>query len=78
MMTRIKDRSTVDLLVIFITALAGILVVVILGILLYEVVTDPSKDISKPLTTLAGIAGTLIAAVLGFVAGRGSAPHEEE
>lgn len=73
-MDRLRDRPTSDLVVMFLAALVGfILVVATFGVILLELYGD-DVDISVLATRLAAITNTLIGAIVGYLAGRGTDP----
>lgn len=67
----LSSRPTADLVVML---LAGLIVFIVVASLLAVViigVTRPSADLNSESNALADITSTLIAAVIGFIAGRG-------
>jgi hypothetical protein len=70
-MTRLRDRSTPDLIIV---ALTGLLALLLLGslvtVLILELTSHP-EDIPALAGKLADVTNTLIGAVVGYIAGAG-------
>jgi hypothetical protein len=71
-MKRLRDRDTPDLIVLFLALLVGIILGVELIVIVVTLFLQPGYDLSEAVAALTDVTNTLIAAVVGFVAGRGS------
>jgi hypothetical protein len=73
---RLRDRPTADLVVL------GLAMVVAFSVIATTVgavilrVTDPHADLTKIAARLADVTNTLIGAIVGYLAGRGTPPKE--
>lgn len=71
-MARLRDRPTADLVVL------GLAIVVAFSVILSTVgaivwrILDPDADLSKVAARLADVTNTLIGAIVGYLAGRGT------
>jgi hypothetical protein len=71
-MPRLRDRPTADLVVLGLALVVGFSVVATtVGALLLRIV-DPSADLTKIGARLADVTNTLIGAIVGYLAGRGT------
>jgi hypothetical protein len=73
MTDRLRDRSTADLIVLF---LAGLIAVIILTTLIGGIVwkaNDPAADLSGLIERVSELTNTLVGAVVGYIAGKGAA-----
>jgi hypothetical protein len=72
MMSRLRDRPTADIIVFGMAATVGFVIVagVICGIIWR--VLDPNAEIGQLIKWIGDLTSTLIGAVVGFLAGKGS------
>jgi len=70
-MTRLKDRPTADLIVIFLTAVVGILLVATGIIALIIELTDDTKDAGSLLALEGDVIKGFTTLIIGYIAGRG-------
>ena len=69
---RLRDRSTSDLVVIFLAGLVGFMLVVsILGIIALEMI-DYHINTDLAVARISAIVNTLVGSIIGFVAGKGA------
>lgn len=69
----LKDRPTADLIVIFLTGVVGLTVLVFTTtVLVVEIKTNGKANTSLATSAIRGITSTLIAAIVGYIAGRGA------
>lgn len=68
-MTKLGERPTADLVIIWLAGVVGVVVIVFACAVLY-VGAFTDHDISTLATRIAAIINTLIGAIVGFVAGR--------
>jgi succinate dehydrogenase hydrophobic anchor subunit len=74
---RLRDRPTPDLIVM---ALTGLVVVLLVGSMLAVLIlelTGSSEDIPALAGKLADVTNTLIGAVVGYIAGKGTNGHQD-
>ena len=67
----LTERPTADLVVMFLAGLIGFIVVVSVVSVVVVALTQPSADLGSESNALADVTSTLIAAVIGFIAGKG-------
>jgi hypothetical protein len=74
-MTRLRDRPTADLVVLFLAVVVGIIVIATVALLLISELVHPgTATYSGVVRSLSDVTNTLIAAIVGFIAGRGAKP----
>lgn len=71
-MSRLGDRPTADLVIIFLAAIVGFVVVVGCCGLVLAAFIAPNVDLSAVAIRIAAITNTLAGAIVGYVAGRGT------
>lgn len=72
-----KERSTIDIVVILLTAVVGlVLVLTVLGVLIVKVFR-PEIDTSRAGEVIANITTTIVGALVGFIGGRATGRLEE-
>jgi len=77
--TKLRDRSTGDLIILFLAGLLGLLVVSIIALVVYSEIRYPGESPLSLVRPLGEAAGTLAVAIIGYVAGRGTPrPDKDE
>jgi len=74
----LKNRSTIDIVVILLTATIGvILTLTLLGILLLKIL-HPDMDTSRGGEAVGNILTTIVGALVGFIGGRATGKYEQQ
>ena len=69
-MTPLRDRSTSDLVVIFLTAMVGVIMILTLIAVIVVAVVNPEQDVTATFRFIANLTNTIVGGVIGYVAGR--------
>jgi hypothetical protein len=82
-MSRFRDRPTPDLIVMFLAAIVGVLMIGAMLSVIYLEAVHAAVDLDKLSARLADVTNTLIGAIVGYLAGRGAGtppkpPHPPE
>ena len=71
-----KNRSTIDLVVIMMTASIGVvLIITLLGIIAGKLI-HPGLDVSRGAEALTNVTTTIVGALVGFIGGRATGRME--
>ena len=74
----LKNRSTIDIVVILLTATIGVtLICTLLGILLLKIL-HPDMDTSRGGEAVSNILTTIVGALVGFIGGRATGKYEQQ
>lgn len=73
-MTKLSDRPTGDIVILFLASLLVVIVVSILALVIYSEVRYPGESPISLIRPLGEAASTLTAALIGYIAGRGNRP----
>lgn len=76
-MPRLRDRPTPDLIVLFLAAIVGVLMIGAMFSVVYLEAVHAAVDLDKLSSRLADVTNTLIGAIVGYLAGRGVDPNEK-
>lgn len=71
-MARLRDRPTADLVVMFLAGIVGVLVIGSLAAVIVFRLVNESVDLDKAAARIADVTNTLIGAIVGYLAGRGT------
>jgi hypothetical protein len=78
MMARLRDRPTADLIVISMAGIIGFVIVSgVIGGIIWRIL-DQEADIGQLVKWIGDLTSTLIGAVVGFLAGKGSVEPPKE
>lgn len=70
--SRLRTRSTSDLIVMFLAALVAVVILVTLvGGIIWRI-NDPDADLDQLVKWVGDLTGTLVGAVVGYLAGKGA------
>ncbi len=73
--SRFRDKPTADLIVIFLAALVGIIMLLMSITLIVVEIWYPDHDITTLATRVGTLTSSLIGAIIGYLAGRGVTPN---
>lgn len=81
--TRMRDRPTADLIVIFLAFVVGTILLVTTMAVIFLAVFEPQADASEVIQRIGTIVANLAGAIVGYIAGRGvnegtTEPPEED
>lgn len=68
---RIRERDTPDIIVLWLAGIIGVVVVSTTAAILFAALTDANINVTKVASGLSDLTTSLIAAVVGYLAGRG-------
>ena len=69
-MPRLRDRPTSDLVIVFLAAIVGfVMVVMVVGVMVLKI-AHPDEDVDANLRVIADVLTVLVGAVVGYVAGK--------
>ena len=68
---RLRDRPTPDLIVIGLTIIVGVILLVTTATLVISEILYPDRELAQLGDRIATITSSLIAAIVGYLAGRG-------
>jgi purine-cytosine permease-like protein len=72
MATRLRERPTSDLVIVFMAGIIGLCVILgVLGLVALKI-ADPDEDIDTSVKVIGDILTVMLGAVIGFVAGKAS------
>lgn len=71
-----RDRPTADLIMVFLAGVTGATIFLCVLAILFLEVTKPSVNTTALASRLAGMVNSLIGAIVGYVAGRGTSRNE--
>lgn len=71
-MTKLSDRPTVDIIMLFLAGLLVLIVASIIALVVYSEVRYPGESPISLIRPLGEAASSLTAALIGYIAGRGN------
>jgi fluoride ion exporter CrcB/FEX len=75
---RVRDRSTVDLIVVFLTGMVGFYIACSLLFVAISELIHPDNDTSLLLNRVGAVVYSIVGAVIGFIGGRATGHLEGE